>query len=206
MAHMLLMTLAAFHSASETARRADTRPLTAPPPWHANTEPSPPPFPPHAPGASAPARRAYNPRPPLAAPPSMLNKFLHSHPLTIPLATHHSFCCGGWRLRNVTSPSWNLSEDVQGKPGFLSSEVGAAAFFAVSAEEVHEHALLGLVQLSHLKSYEHVGAMRVRVSTFSRADAPDLPGLCVSSDPNRPCYGCERTPTSPPLLRRRSQL
>lgn len=124
------MAISAFHTDSGIARRTDTRPIDAPPPSQTQ-QPSPPPLPPFAPGGLAPPRRPYQPREPLAARPrSMLEKFLRSHPLTLRISTPRAFCCeDGWRLRNVTSPAWNVTEDVRGKPGLISSEVGSVAYF-----------------------------------------------------------------------------
>lgn len=203
-AHLLLLAIHALHGASATAPRADTGALAQPPPGGVNpTLSPPPPWPPCAPGSALPAPRAYAPRAPLAAPPSALLKYLRTHPLTLPLATHHSFCCEPFRLRDASHPSWALAEDVRGKPGLTSAEVNASVYLVVSGEDVRDHLRIGVVQASVLKSYQGVGTFRVRLLSFSEADtgppacSADLKaGPQCGSRRREPRAGCGRRPRS----------
>lgn len=59
---------------------------------------------------------------------------------------------------------------------------------------MREHFHVGVVQVSHLKSYERVGTMEVSALAFDRAEAPDREGpRCVHADPSAaPCLKCAR--------------
>lgn len=180
------MAISVLNSASQTPRRITTEPMRSPPPNYPQKIPSPPyapGWPPTPPGAPPPLRPPYRPRAPFAAPPSEVDKWLRSHPLVVPVGTHHAFCCGEYRLRNITSGDWIHSDEDRGKPGFISTAVGAVAYFATAAEQVTEHVIRGEVTVSHLKSYEHMGSMAVRLLLFPQAKDVE----CTFSEVENPC-------------------
>lgn len=129
----------------------------------------------------------------------MLDRWLRSHPLTIPLGARHNICCGDFLLRNITSSTWEFAEEGGGKDGFRATEVGAVAYFATSSEEAPMHAIRGEVLVSHFKSYEHMGSVTVRVLTFpsgeGEEEAPPADDTgCISrrNEPRPPDDPCPR--------------
>lgn len=197
--HLLLMAIAALHAASDAPARVDG-PLVPPPP--------PPPGPPGPPGAAnpsaaspsgsnAPAADQYRPRKPLAAPPSAILKYLRSLPLTIQLAERNSLCCDSYLLRNATTGTWAVGEDVKGKPGLMSHNVSASVAFAVSGDHVRAHLRMGIVQVSVLESYERVGTMRVRLLEFLEQDVAAAP-TCAKASGCNTWWAIGRATTAPP--------
>lgn len=106
---------------------------------------------------------SYTKRAPLFVSQSDINVYLLSNPMHIVTVQNAD------KVHRLTvSPGWRAMEDVRGKPGFISNHTGDVVVFFLSPKEVVKHAVVGMLHVALLKSYEHMGTMSVEVF---RADA-----------------------------------
>lgn len=114
----------------------------------------------------------YCPRPPAYINASLLDMYLDNNPLHVstvyaPAAAPRMVHCDGWLV----------TADVPGKPGLLANTVGTRCTLLAFAEEMQRHpVLVGEVHVLLLKSYEHMGRLRVTVVALPAVDAVDGSG------------------------------
>ena len=64
----------------------------------------------------------------------------------------------------ITADSnWSVYEDWPGKPGFISTTVGSAFQISIPQSVVYAHLKSGHIHVEVLKSYEHVGMVKVSI-------------------------------------------
>ncbi|GLI61829.1 hypothetical protein VaNZ11_004270 [Volvox africanus] len=124
----------------------------------------------------------YCPRPPTFIDPNTLDMYLDMSPLHIPTVYLQAT-----KPRMSRCGDWTIKSDVLGKPGLISLKVGArCAIFAFPAEVVRHPVEVGEVHVLMLKSYEHMGWLRVIVAAVpaASADGSDEKTKCILNSIN----------------------
>ena len=121
----------------------------------------------------------YYDKPPLYASPELINQYAISVPLVIHLDAdkiHKSPGSATTATTTATSTAttadgttitadshWSVYEDKPGKPGFISSTVGSTFQVRIPQSAVQTHLKSGHIHIEVLKSYEHVGRVKVSI-------------------------------------------
>jgi hypothetical protein len=104
--------------------------------------------------------------PPLVVSARDLQLYTQSHPL------HVSTSLPRQTLKDIsfltTATGFTKYEDVPHKSGLIATTIGAVAIFSLPASAVAAHIVLGVINLSILKSYEQAGCVKVATSTSTR--------------------------------------
>ncbi|GIM11711.1 hypothetical protein Vretimale_15142 [Volvox reticuliferus] len=109
----------------------------------------------------------YCPRPPAYVDQNTLDMYLDRSPMHIPTVYPEAT-----EPRMVQCVDWNITSDVLGKPGLISLEAGAQCTIFAFPEEVVRHPVeVGEVHVLMLKSYEHMGWVRVMVEAVPAVSA-----------------------------------
>ena len=107
---------------------------------------------------------------PLHASRSEINMYLYSKPL------HVSAIRSSIRdyIAKIT-PGWRVYEDVKGKPGLIAHTPGEMIRFVLNTVVVLKHMHVGVLHISFLKSYEHMGIVSVNLFSVDETDVSRNP-------------------------------
>ncbi|GIM11717.1 hypothetical protein Vretimale_15150 [Volvox reticuliferus] len=109
----------------------------------------------------------YCPRPPAYVDQNTLDMYLDRSPMHIPTVYLQAT-----KPRMSRCRDWTIKSDVLGKPGLISWKAGAqCTIFAFPEEAVRHPVEVGEVHVLMLKSYEHMGWVRVMVEAVPAVSA-----------------------------------
>ncbi|GIL64503.1 hypothetical protein Vafri_18409 [Volvox africanus] len=124
----------------------------------------------------------YCPRAPAFVAQNTIDMYLDMTPLHIPTVYLQET-----KPRMSRCRDWTIKSDVLGKPGLISWKAGAqCTIFALPAEVVRHPVEAGEVHVLVLKSYEHMGWLRVTVAAVpaASADGSDKKTKCILNSGN----------------------
>ena len=107
-----------------------------------------------------PSELTYAARKPLFASQAALDAFRNSNPFHLHVYKDED------KAYRAAVHGWAAMEDVQGKPGFIATAVGANVTWVLPGDLVTKRARFGILHVVHLKSYLHMGVMLVAVTAI----------------------------------------